>query len=236
MNKKINKEKPFAILEFACKMLKRCPLQYSVVLKSCMSRHLKYMANSPQSAVSECSVISVAASSCNNKEVEVTRLRWYYTSAVQVWFLNCRSTTKRIFHHSDLFRMKARTHSCMNKLPRESWKDAELLQTTKEMLTLSHGQSEEFGFPEKSDIPFYEPIWMRKHWFITDCHRQAQEHGHIHRVVIYKGSYGHARSRYQDHNDLRINKEQVSTKEEKEKKWRKSCTQGNRSKLAWEKA
>ena len=97
INEKINKEKPFAILEFACKMLqklsskmlKRCPLLYTVVLKSCMSRHLKYMANSPQSAVSECSVISVAVSSHNNKKVEVTRLRWYYTSAVQVWFLNC---------------------------------------------------------------------------------------------------------------------------------------------------
>ena len=141
INEKINKEKPFAILEFACKMLQKlsskmlkcCPLQYSVVLKSLMFRHLRYMANSPQSAVSECSVISVAASSCNNKEVEVTRLRWYYTctSAVQVWFLNCRSTTKIIFHRSDLFRMKALTHSCMNKLPRESREDAELLQTMK---------------------------------------------------------------------------------------------------------
>ena len=35
----------------------RCPLQYSVVLKSRMSRHLKYMANSPQPAVSECSYL-----------------------------------------------------------------------------------------------------------------------------------------------------------------------------------
>ena len=74
-------------------------------------------------------------------------------------FLNCRSTTKRIFHRSDLFRMKARARSCMNKLPEERREDVELLQTTKEMLTLSRGQSsEELGFPEKSDNPFYEPI------------------------------------------------------------------------------
>ena len=33
------------------------------------------------------------------------------------------------FHRSDLFSMKARPHSCMNKLPGERREDAELLQT-----------------------------------------------------------------------------------------------------------
>ena len=63
-NKQKSKERPFAILEFAwkmlqklsSKMLERCPLQYSVVWKSCMA-HPKYMANSPQLAVFECSYL-----------------------------------------------------------------------------------------------------------------------------------------------------------------------------------
>ena len=63
-NKQKSKGRPFAILEFAWKMLQklsskileRCPLQYSVVWKSCMA-HPKYMANSPQLAVFECSYL-----------------------------------------------------------------------------------------------------------------------------------------------------------------------------------
>ena len=94
INEKINKGKLFAILQFACKMLqnlsskmlKRCPLQYSVVLKSRISRHLKYMANSPQSAVSECSyllqhLITKKLKSPDSDDSDDT----------------CRSTTKRIF-------------------------------------------------------------------------------------------------------------------------------------------
>ena len=63
-NKQKSKGRPFAILEFAWKMLQklsskileRCPLQYSVVWKSCMA-HPKYMANSLQLAVFECSYL-----------------------------------------------------------------------------------------------------------------------------------------------------------------------------------
>ena len=78
--KKIDKGKPFAILEFACKMLQklsskmleRCPLQCSVVLKSC--QYVSSEIHGQQSTIGSLRMlISVVAS--NNKEVEVTRLQ-----------------------------------------------------------------------------------------------------------------------------------------------------------------
>ena len=62
-----------------------------------------------------------------------------------------------IFHRSDLL-LSEDPDSFLHEQTGERREDAESWQTTKEMLTLSRGQSEEVSFPEKSDKPLYEPV------------------------------------------------------------------------------
>ena len=95
------------------------------------------IANSSQSAVSK---FSYLLQYLVNKEV--TRLRLHRTLAVQVWFLKCRSTTKRIFH-----RENEGPDSFLYEQTGERREDAECGKPPKKMLTLSNGQSsEELGF------------------------------------------------------------------------------------------
>ena len=63
--------------KLSSKMLERCPLQCSVVWKSCMC-YPKYMANSPQLAVFECSYLLQHLI----KKLKSPGLHWNYTSGL----------------------------------------------------------------------------------------------------------------------------------------------------------
>ena len=90
---------------------------------------------------------------CSIKEVEVTRLRWHYTvyfssisliSELQKYYKEAFSSFRPV-QNEDLY-------SFLHKQTGERQEDGDLWQTTKEMHTVSHGQSEEIGFLRKVTI------------------------------------------------------------------------------------
>ena len=150
------------------KLLERCPLQYSVV-RNLICLDPKYIANSPESAVSKCSNLlqHLITKKLKSPDSSDTVLKQYKSLVSNVQKYD--KDDFKSYRPSD----DKRLDSFLYEKIGEKTEYAELWELVKEMLTLSHCQSSvERGFFENNNIlqtNMKEEPWCTfgKQWMVS---------------------------------------------------------------------